>query len=117
VGVVACHTGHDLRPEEARVSIIVALTIMYAIACGTVGAEPGSPLWLSWPIPIWNRIAHDWRRPAQVAGRPDYVQIAMLEHELFGIEPQPGTAAAAVINARHAPKALRSTGTTMHNEP
>ncbi|PJN00780.1 hypothetical protein CG740_23015 [Streptomyces sp. CB01201] len=98
-------------------SILIALTVVYAIACGTLGAEPGAPLWLSWPLPIWSRIAHDWRRPRAVAVRPDYTRIAMLEHELFGIEPKPGTAAAALVNAKHAAKALRSAGTSLHNEP
>ncbi|HEX5567689.1 MAG TPA: hypothetical protein VFY14_12320 [Streptomyces sp.] len=39
------------------------------------------------------------RRKTHVpAPRPDRVKIALLEYELFGIEPEPGTAAAAVIS-------------------
>jgi hypothetical protein len=51
-----------------------------------------------WP---WNRE----RRTSARAARPDRLKIAVLEYELFGIEPKPGTAAAAAIRlseaARH----------------
>lgn len=36
-----------------------------------------------------------WRKPT--APRADLVQIAVLEYELFGIEPKPGTLAAALV--------------------
>ncbi|MEU9777448.1 hypothetical protein [Streptomyces sp. NPDC047968] len=55
------------------------LVILYGIACSTFGSEPGAPLWLRWPAPAWNRIAHDWRRPRP---RPDYAKITRLEREL-----------------------------------
>lgn len=51
------------------------------------------------------------RRPAGrplVVGRPDYVRIAVLEHELFGIAPVPGTVAAAAVGAAVLSRALRS---------
>ncbi|NUR03214.1 MAG: hypothetical protein HOY79_43890 [Streptomyces sp.] len=64
---------------NAILPIVVSLTILYGAACGHFGAEPSAPRWLSWPLPIWNRIAHDWRRPHS---RPDYAKIARLEREL-----------------------------------
>ncbi|MGW2739150.1 hypothetical protein ACWC4D_33745 [Streptomyces sp. NPDC001288] len=45
------------------------------------------------------------QRPTLVR-RPDYTAIAVLEHELFGIQPQPGTVAAAIIGMRHLQAAL-----------
>lgn len=62
-------------------------------------SEPLRPRWL---FSAWNRIAHDLRRPARTGERPDYVKIAILEHEIFGIEPEPGTTAATVINLQRA---------------
>ncbi|MFI5687875.1 hypothetical protein [Streptomyces sp. NPDC051636] len=64
---------------NAVLPIIVSLTALYGFACGHFGIEPGGPLWLSWPLPIWNRIAHDWRHPRP---RPNYARIARLEQEL-----------------------------------
>jgi hypothetical protein len=41
------------------------------------------------------------RRPkAPAVRRPDYTAIAVLEHDLFGIQPKPGTTAAAIIGMR-----------------
>lgn len=80
--------------------------VLYAVACGAAGGEPGSPFWLRWPVKVWNAVAHDWR-PRREVRRPDYVQIALLEYELFGIEPQPGTTAAAVVNLQRAAVQLR----------
>lgn len=60
---------------------IAALT-MYAVICGVAGAEPGASWWLRWPHPVWNAIAHDWRRPRPDSQRPDYAKIARLEREL-----------------------------------
>lgn len=62
--------------------ILIGMLVLYAAACGTFGSTPGAPLWLSWPLPIWNLIAHDWRHPAPVPSRPDYARIAVLEREL-----------------------------------
>ena len=64
---------------NAVLPIVISLTVLYSAACGHFGSEPGAPRWLSWPLPIWNRIAHDWRRPRL---RPDYAKIARLEREL-----------------------------------
>ncbi|MFE4867762.1 hypothetical protein [Streptomyces sp. NPDC056682] len=97
-------------------SILIALAVLYAIACGTLGAEQGASPWLSWPISIWYRIAHDWRRPKAVAVRPDYVKIAILEYDLFGIEPKPNTTAALVIGMRSLKAGLTGVA-AMHNEP
>ena len=69
--------------------IWVAALTGYAILCGTVGAEPGAPWWLRWPMPIWNAIAHDWRRPPSAPQRPDYAKIDRLERELGIVEPEP----------------------------
>ncbi|MFI1485812.1 hypothetical protein [Streptomyces sp. NPDC020747] len=62
--------------------LLIAVLVLYAAACGTFGSTPHAPLWLRWPLPIWNFIAHDWRRPAPVPARPDYARIAVLEREL-----------------------------------
>ncbi|WP_309029333.1 hypothetical protein [Streptomyces alfalfae] len=67
-------------------ALSVSLLVGYAAACGRSG--PDAPLWLRWPLPILNRIAHDWRRPAPVPARPDYALIDRLEREL-GIIEQP----------------------------
>lgn len=40
-----------------------------------------------------------WKRRQQ-APRPNYTTIAVLEYDLFGIQPAPGTAAAAIIGMR-----------------
>jgi len=74
---------------DAVLPIVVSLTVIYGMVCGQLGAEPGAPLWLSWPLPIWNRIAHDWRQPRQ---RPDYAKIARLERELGIEQPDKGSA-------------------------
>ena len=42
--------------------------------------------------------------------RPNYTAIAVLEHDLFGIQPRPGTAAALTI-------ALRKVGNCMTHQP
>ncbi|WP_030344797.1 hypothetical protein [Streptomyces sp. NRRL S-1022] len=61
------------------VPLLLSLTVLYGAACGLYGTTPHAPLILRWPLPIWNRIAHDWRRPRP---RPDYARIARLEREL-----------------------------------
>ncbi|EYT83993.1 hypothetical protein CF54_04075 [Streptomyces sp. Tu 6176] len=62
---------------------------------------------LRWPLTAWNWIAHH-RRPTRAAHRPDHTRIALLEHELFGIAPEPGTTAAAVIGLQLALRPLRA---------
>lgn len=62
------------------IPIVIPLLTAYAGVCGLAG--PDAPLWLRWPLPIWNWIAHDWRRPAVALTRPDYAKIARLEKEL-----------------------------------
>lgn len=42
-----------------------------------------------------------------VLPRPDYGRIAVLEYDLLGIEPEPGTAAATAVGARLASRRLR----------
>ncbi|MEU1800886.1 hypothetical protein [Streptomyces sp. NPDC019937] len=42
----------------------------------------------------------NWFRRRRPRPRADHVRIAELEHELFGIEPEPGTAAAFIIGLR-----------------
>ncbi|MFB7461292.1 hypothetical protein [Streptomyces sp. NPDC056188] len=42
------------------------------------------------------------RRPAPAWPRADRTQIALLEYELFGIEPEPNSAAALVLQLRRA---------------
>jgi hypothetical protein len=44
------------------------------------------------------------------ARRPNPTSIAILEHDLFGIAPRPGSAAAVVI-------ALRAVGTCLQHDP
>lgn len=62
---------------EVLPALAVGLLTLYAIACGIAGSEPDAPLWLRWPQPIWDFIAHGWR-----PRRPDYAKIARLEREL-----------------------------------
>lgn len=53
-----------------------------------------------------------WRKPAGrlvAVGRPDYARIAVLEHELFGITPVPGSLAAAMVGASLLAEAMRRT--------
>jgi len=58
-------------------------------------------------MPAWPRR----NRPAASAPeRANPTRIAVLEHDLFGILPEPGTAAALVI-------AMRRTGTCVVHEP
>ena len=47
---------------------------------------------------------------ANPAPTADLLRIAVLEHDLFGIQPQPGTAAALCIG-------LRRTGTCLQHDP
>lgn len=54
------------------------------------------------------------RRPkAPAARRPDYTAIAVLEHDLFGIQPKPDTAAAAIIGMRRLGRLARAGATTV----
>lgn len=39
-------------------------------------------------------------RSAPPVPRPDYTRIAVLEYDLFGVQPRPGTTAAAFIGLR-----------------
>lgn len=75
--------------EAVLLPIWVLAIVSYAVLCAAVGTEPNAPWWLRWPMPIWNAIAHDWRRPEPVAERPDYDRIAHLERELGIGEPEP----------------------------
>ncbi|MET9150101.1 hypothetical protein ABZX82_02285 [Streptomyces griseoflavus] len=74
---------------EFLLAFVVGLTVAYAVACGAVSYDPSAPLWLRWPQPMWDLIAHDWRRPMPVVERPDYDHIARLERELGIVEPEP----------------------------
>ncbi|MFF9309866.1 hypothetical protein ACF1BS_03055 [Streptomyces sp. NPDC014748] len=69
-------------------TLLISVGILYAAACGAFGAERDAPLWLRWPLPLWNRIAHDWRRPIPVPSRPDYAKIERLERELGIIDAE-----------------------------
>lgn len=46
------------------------------------------------------------RKPPQP--RPDHATIAVLEYELLGVEPEPGTSAAAAVGMRRLANALRA---------
>ncbi|MFI1371332.1 hypothetical protein ACH4UY_04880 [Streptomyces longwoodensis] len=50
------------------------------------------------------------RRPAPARPRADHTRIAVLEHDLLGIPPEPGTAAALTV-------ALRRAGTCVQHDP
>ncbi|MFE9448311.1 hypothetical protein [Streptomyces sp. NPDC006739] len=82
--------------------MILSLVFLYGAASGILSGERDAPRWLSWPMPIWNRIAHDWRRPKPVLPRPNYIRIAVLEHDLCGMQPDPGTGAALAVGVRSA---------------
>lgn len=59
--------------------------------------------WLLLPtVPVTAVQFVGWRKTRPVRPRPDYGRIAVLESELLGIEPEPGTAAAAVVGFRQA---------------
>jgi hypothetical protein len=47
------------------------------------------------------------RRRSPAHPRPDYTRIAVLEWELFGVEPKPGTMAAAAVGMKRVSEALR----------
>lgn len=49
---------------------------------------------MKWP---WRRSSRTPERPAL---RADPVKVAVLEHDIWGIQPEPGTMAAAVIGLR-----------------
>lgn len=53
---------------------------------------------------LWPR--RSTRQP--LAPRPDYTAIAVLEYDLFGIQPEPGTTAAAIIGMRNFQAVLTS---------
>lgn len=63
---------------DALLVLFIGGLVSYSAICGTVGAEPGAPLWLRWPVPIWNFIRHG----SPPKPRPDYARIARLEREL-----------------------------------
>ncbi|WP_073946508.1 hypothetical protein [Streptomyces kebangsaanensis] len=54
---------------------------------------------------LWPR-----RRTTTAQARADPIRTAVLEHDLLGIKPEPGTAAALAI-------ALRNTGTCIEHQP
>lgn len=56
---------------------------------------------------LWKR-----RPKAPAVRRPDYTAIAVLEHDLFGIQPKPDTTAAAIIGMRHLGRLARAGATT-----
>ena len=63
---------------SALLPVIVSAEVLYGVACGLLGARPGAPLWLRWPIPVWEFLRHG----PKPAPRPDYAKIARLEREL-----------------------------------
>lgn len=52
-----------------------------------------------------------WKR-RQRAPRPNYTAIAVLEYDLFGVQPEPGTAAAAIIGMRSFQRLARTAAGT-----
>lgn len=69
-------------PVDLVPPLLIGLLTVYGVACGVAGAEPDAPLWLRWPLPVWNLIAYDWRCPPAASKRPDYAKIDRLEREL-----------------------------------
>lgn len=67
----------------------ISVITVYAVMCGVAGADSSAPLWLRWPQPIWDFIAHDWRRPPPAPKRPDYARIERLERELGLADTEP----------------------------
>lgn len=62
---------------------------------------------------LWSRRT----RPEPTVPRPDRTRIAVLEYELFGIEPKPGTVAAAVIGLRQFSAVLNGTDADRGRQP
>lgn len=54
-----------------------------------------------------------WRRAASFPPRASRADIAILEHDLYGVQPQPNTMAAFAIGLRALSGALASSGETM----
>ncbi|MEU9436623.1 hypothetical protein [Streptomyces sp. NPDC048252] len=77
---------------EAAGIYLICVTVVYSVMCGIAASNPAAPLWLRWPGPVWDVIAHGWQKPAQGPARPDYARIAQLERELGIVEsalPEP----------------------------
>ncbi|MEU0590028.1 hypothetical protein [Streptomyces ardesiacus] len=77
-------------PDELLIAVAsMAIVVGYAAICGLLAHNPGMPLWIRWPAPLWNAIAHDWRAPAPTLARPDYAKIDRLERELGLVDVEP----------------------------
>lgn len=86
-------------------SILMSLAVVYGfVSAAAVNKQgPCTPLWLRWPVGCWESIKRPINRAVygpQPTPKADPLKIAVLEYELFGIEPKPGTAAEAVIRLR-----------------
>lgn len=46
---------------------------------------------------LWGRREHEQPEPTEPAPRPSYTKIAVLEHQLLGISPEPGTSEAMAV--------------------
>jgi len=73
----------------ALLTIAICLMVGYGCLCGLLAEIGEAPRWLRWPLPIWNKLAHDWRAPSPTPPRPDYAKIERLERELGVIEAEP----------------------------
>ncbi|MFF9279546.1 hypothetical protein [Streptomyces griseosporeus] len=74
-------------PAAALAAVPAAFA--YGITAAALGDRPNAPVWLRWPLAVWNFIASSWRQPAPSPPRPDYARINQLERELGLIDERP----------------------------
>lgn len=69
---------------------LLAVELLYALACLRYGTSPGAPAWLSWPDRAWSGLkTYIPRTTPHLAPRPDYAKIRRLEHELGLVADRP----------------------------
>jgi hypothetical protein len=71
--------------NAAIASLILSADVLYGVACARFGSRPSAPLWLRWPLPVWEFIVQG----PKPAPRPDYARIERLERELGIVDEEP----------------------------
>lgn len=80
----------------------------------------GVPPWLGLPFAAAFGVGgaeRDLGPRKQPPPRPDYTKIAVLEYELLGIEPKPGTVAAFAVGMQRVGRALNGEQVGVKEEP